>query len=330
MDNYELVSIANKLASDTPTKYMLGGWGNQKDGYYLFDCVCLIKSILWGFDFKKGAHGGAIYGSNGVPDVGANKMIELCEDISYDFKNISVGEILWLDGHVGIYVGDRRVVEATVAWDSKVLFSYVLEDGVRIKDNHRVYKWIKHGKLPYIKYNNAYATIVSINIYDISYNSVKISYEVDTPISEVMYSLDNTNYLPFNSIIDNLLPNQKYILTLRVKRAYTDNYTYKKIEFETLKYKYKINDNVIITGPIYADSSSNEIISYANNSIGIITKIEHNLHPYMIDNIGYTNEEYIEPYKMDKYNNVLVILKKYLILLISVVLLIYSIIKSIL
>ena len=154
MDNYEFTNTALKIAKDIPTKYELGGWGNQRDGYYLFDCVCLIKSILWGFNFSKGAHGGAIYLANGVPDVGANRMIELCTNISDDFKNINVGEILWLDGHVGIYVGNRTVVEATTAWESKVLISDVLDNGNRIKNNHQVYRSVKHGYLPYIKYNN--------------------------------------------------------------------------------------------------------------------------------------------------------------------------------
>ena len=44
-----------------------------------FDCVCLIKSILWGWqgDPKK-SYGGAVYKSGGVPDVNADGMIALC------------------------------------------------------------------------------------------------------------------------------------------------------------------------------------------------------------------------------------------------------------
>ena len=38
-----------------------------------FDCVCLIKGILWGWNADKNkVYGGAVYKSNGVPDVGAD------------------------------------------------------------------------------------------------------------------------------------------------------------------------------------------------------------------------------------------------------------------
>ena len=71
-----------------------------------FDCVGLVKSILWGWsgDISK-TYGGATYRANDVPDVGANGMIKLCTDISTDFSNIQVGEFLWMDGHCGIYIG---------------------------------------------------------------------------------------------------------------------------------------------------------------------------------------------------------------------------------
>lgn len=37
-----------------------------------FDCVCLIKGVLWGWHGDKNAvYGGATYTSNGVPDIGA-------------------------------------------------------------------------------------------------------------------------------------------------------------------------------------------------------------------------------------------------------------------
>ena len=45
-------------------------------GYFGFDCVCLLKSLLWGWvgDPKK-SYGGATYNSNGVPDIGTEAMI---------------------------------------------------------------------------------------------------------------------------------------------------------------------------------------------------------------------------------------------------------------
>lgn len=38
-----------------------------------FDCVCLIKGILWGWAGRKDrVYGGATYACNGVPDIGAD------------------------------------------------------------------------------------------------------------------------------------------------------------------------------------------------------------------------------------------------------------------
>lgn len=48
-----------------------------------FDCVCLIKGILWGWTGDKSkAYGGAQYASNGVPDIGADSMIARCTGVS--------------------------------------------------------------------------------------------------------------------------------------------------------------------------------------------------------------------------------------------------------
>lgn len=103
-------------------------------GYYGFDCVCLIKGILWGFPNTK-------YASNNVQDIGADSMIEKCSNLSTDFGNITPGEAVWLKGHIGVYIGNGQVVECTPAW----------ADGVQIT-NLSQRKWTKHGKLPYIEY----------------------------------------------------------------------------------------------------------------------------------------------------------------------------------
>ena len=103
-------------------------------GYYGFDCVCLIKGILWGFPNTK-------YASNGVPDIGADSMIEKCSNLSTDFGNITPGEAVWLKGHIGVYIGDGKVVECTPAW----------ADGVQVT-NLSQRQWTKHGRLPYIEY----------------------------------------------------------------------------------------------------------------------------------------------------------------------------------
>ena len=48
-------------------------------GYFGFDCICLIKGILWGWHGAvDNEYGGAVYASNGVPDVTPEGMLALC------------------------------------------------------------------------------------------------------------------------------------------------------------------------------------------------------------------------------------------------------------
>ena len=86
-----------------------------------FDCVCLIKGILWGWSGKKNSiYGGAVYGSNGVPDINDTQLFARCSSQSSDFCNILPGEAVWLPGHIGVYIGDGLAVECTPAWKNDV------------------------------------------------------------------------------------------------------------------------------------------------------------------------------------------------------------------
>lgn len=118
------------------------------DDTFGFDCVCLIKGLLWGWKGDKSKiYGGASYGTNGVPDVSADSIINLCKDVSTDFSKIQVGELLWMSGHVGIYIGDGQAVECTPAWKNCVQVTTV--KNIKSGTGH---KWTKHGKLPYVIY----------------------------------------------------------------------------------------------------------------------------------------------------------------------------------
>ena len=120
-----------------------------------FDCVCLIKGILWGWngDTAK-TYGGAGYAVNGVPDIGADQMITKCSNISTDFSKIEVGEAVWCSGHIGVYIGDGLAVECTPRWANKVQITACncSKSGYNRRD------WTKHGKLPYVEYDVAIAS----------------------------------------------------------------------------------------------------------------------------------------------------------------------------
>ena len=132
----ELVNKAIDIAKNYKTLYVMGCFGapmtaaNKKryttnhsynkaaarvkminaasEDTFGFDCVCLIKGILWGWDGDKNAtYGGAKYASNNVPDIGADSMIKKCPDASTTgWDSMEVGEVVWTTGHIGIYIGD--------------------------------------------------------------------------------------------------------------------------------------------------------------------------------------------------------------------------------
>lgn len=119
-----------------------------------FDCVCLLKGVLWGWSGDAGkTYGGATYKANSVPDIGADQMIKVCNDISTDFSEIAVGEAVWCEGHIGAYIGNGLAVECTPRWENDVQITAVANIGNKSGYNART--WTKHGKLPYIDYSGA-------------------------------------------------------------------------------------------------------------------------------------------------------------------------------
>lgn len=122
-------------------------------GYFGFDCVNLIKGVLWGWsgDSTK-AYGGAKYASNGVPDIGADTMIGKCRDASASgWDKLDPGEVVWTTGHIGVYIGDGLAVECTPAWKNCVQITAVSNIGKKSGYNART--WKKHGHLPYVEYD---------------------------------------------------------------------------------------------------------------------------------------------------------------------------------
>lgn len=177
-NNIQFAETAIEIAKNYKTFYVNGAWGwsmtqamkqravnngtqyNKQNaaqimalpnGYYGFDCINLLKGILWHFsgDYNH-QYGGAGYNCNGVPDIGENQMINLCKGVSSDFSVIHIGEMLWLNGHAGIYIGEGLAVECTPSWKNGVQITAVANIAARQGYNAR--KWTKHGMLPYFRY----------------------------------------------------------------------------------------------------------------------------------------------------------------------------------
>lgn len=124
---------------------------NQNPPTWGFDCVNLLKGILWGWvgDTAK-EKGGAKYGANGVPDTNANGLFNRCLNKSEDFTTIVPGEAVWLEDHIGLYVGNNLVVECTSSFDNKVLISGL--KNIAEVEGYPNRKWTKHGFLPWLDY----------------------------------------------------------------------------------------------------------------------------------------------------------------------------------
>ena len=154
-----------RLAGQYPSIYTAAMQSKLKSligkNYFGFDCVGLIKGVLWGFSGDKSkSNGGTVYCSNGVNDIDCNAMFDLCSGKSADFSDIVPGEFLWMQGHIGVYIGDGLAVEATASWENKVQITAVSNIGAKSGYNSR--RWTKHGKSPFIDYSDAVSSVSSV------------------------------------------------------------------------------------------------------------------------------------------------------------------------
>ena len=102
------------------------------------DCVGLIKSYGW-FDPDTQT---IRYGTNGMPDVGANAMYHAAtESGTIDTIPEIPGLAVWREGHIGVYVGGGYVIEAR-GTSSGVVKTKLAERGFT--------HWLK---IPYIRYD---------------------------------------------------------------------------------------------------------------------------------------------------------------------------------
>lgn len=120
---------------------------------YPFDCIGLIKGIFWGFPNIK-------YKSNNLPDVNDQRFWdEYCTNKSKDFSNVMPGEIMHIKGHVGIYIGDGKVIECTNKWSKNVLVS-------SINKGDKYYRaWTEHGKFTLLTYEGLVTHSQDSNIH---------------------------------------------------------------------------------------------------------------------------------------------------------------------
>lgn len=156
------MTAANKKRYTTNNAYNIGRAAKinaATPDTFGFDCICLVKAVLGLWDGSLGlSYGGTkvnkeingiSYGPDRVPDVGADGVVKYLHGTSTDFSGIVPGELVWMKGHVGIYVGDGKVVECTPKWLNGVQYSNLGNTGNKF-GNWR--NWTKHGRLPWVDY----------------------------------------------------------------------------------------------------------------------------------------------------------------------------------
>ena len=113
--------------------FILANWLGKRTA----DCVGLVKGYCW-FDPEAQS---ISYAVNGMPDIATEQMIEWCDEKgSISTMPEIPGLLLWMDGHVGIYIGDGYAIEAM---------------GTRygvVKTQVEGRGWQKWGKIPCIEY----------------------------------------------------------------------------------------------------------------------------------------------------------------------------------
>lgn len=113
------------------------------------DRICL-EMIMWASDIaerlsqiaKEGQPIGPLMEllhARGLPRLTNDALIEACREKSADFSTLNVGELVWREKHVGLYVGDGLTVELPSQDRDIPIFTRG--------------EWMGHGKLPFFDYS---------------------------------------------------------------------------------------------------------------------------------------------------------------------------------
>lgn len=253
-----------------------------------FDCVCLIKGVLWGWSGNKShVYGGAKYNSNDVPDINADSMILQCSDLSTNFSKIEVGEAVWMKGHIGVYIGDGLAVECTPAWENKVQITSCN----CFKKGYNQRNWTKHGKLPYITY---------VSDATIDTNAVKIG-DVVTFMGSGHYpstnSVNMSKCYPGKATVTSIYKGGKHPYHLVRVKGGTSN-VYGWVDANTiweLSNSLDINDKVEVGDIVIFNGTTHYTTANGNKGVACkggrarVTKVylpDKSKHPYHLVGVG--------------------------------------------
>lgn len=110
-------SLLKRKTTQYPAHYTVARMARYREdiaaGKKCADCIGLIKGYMW----LNEETGKAKYGSNNCPDKGANGMFTYAKRCKLNWGTIDalperVGLVLWRSGHVGVYIGEGKLIEA--------------------------------------------------------------------------------------------------------------------------------------------------------------------------------------------------------------------------
>ena len=135
-----------KVQLKNPSRYVMGGIGRYDGKTRLFDCIGLIKCFVW-HDYSSSNAG--YYGKT-CPDWNCEMFFNNAKEKGkIDTIPEIAGLIVYQRGHVGVYLGNGVVIEATAGFQSKVVKSYFKGEH---KGNKRT-TWTHWFKFPYLDYD---------------------------------------------------------------------------------------------------------------------------------------------------------------------------------
>ena len=120
------------------------------------DCLNTIKALLNGYNIYNNTVGYYQKDLSNTGDVTEAGLLSKCTEVSTDFTQIAKGELLYMKGHVGSFVGltkrngkEYNVIECTKSFGGGIVYSYVDFDGTRRSHKAGVKngKWVSHAKM---------------------------------------------------------------------------------------------------------------------------------------------------------------------------------------
>lgn len=152
-----------------------GDWrynvGLYVDGVWSFDCLGFVHCMVNGFcGNKEQLGGGAVMDEFVTNATEAQTLYNYCYDQSYNFTKLTAGELLYMDGHVGLYIGecepfnDGRIFNVAECCYSSFggggMLTYVSPTGTRY--NHKggatAGAWSAHAKFYRVDYKEEEVT----------------------------------------------------------------------------------------------------------------------------------------------------------------------------